>query len=105
MSLNKSQALSIAKEYVLQRNVRAAIAIYREIIEADPTDLTAINTLGDLYASTGLVQDAITQFSRVADSYIESGFTRKAIATLKKIIAADPANTKTAIKLADIYAR
>ena len=105
MSLNKSQALNVAKQYVLQRNVRAAIDIYREIIEADPTDLTAINTLGDLYASTGLVRDAIAQFSRVADSYIESGSTRKAIATLKKIIAADPANTGTAIKLADMYAK
>jgi periplasmic protein TonB len=105
MSLNKSQALSIAKQYVLQRNVRAAIDIYREIIEADPTDLTAINTLGDLYASTGMVQEAIARFSRVADGYIESGLTRKAIATLKKIIAADPANTRTAIKLADMYAQ
>jgi protein TonB len=105
MSLNKSQALSIAKQYMLQRNVRAAIDIYREIIEADPTDLTAINTLGDLYASTGMVQEATAQFSRVADGYIESGLTRKAIATLKKIIAADPANTRTAIKLADMYAQ
>ena len=105
MSLNKYQALSLAKEYVLQRNVRAAIDIYREIIEADPTDLTAINTLGDLYASTGLAKDAMAQFSRVADGYIASGLTRKAIATLKKMIAADPANTTAAIKLADMYAK
>ena len=69
MSLNKYQALSLAKEYVLQRNVRAAIDIYREIIEADPTDLTAINTLGDLYASSGLAKDAMAQFSRVADGF------------------------------------
>lgn len=105
MSLDKTQALSIAKQYVLQHNVRAAIEIYREIIDADPTDLTAINTLGDLYASTGLVHDAVVQFSRVADSYIESGLTRKAIATLKKIIAAEPANIASAIKLADMYSQ
>jgi protein TonB len=105
MSGNKSQALNAAKQYVLQRNVQAAVEIYRAIIEADPTDLTAINTLGDLYASAGRTQEAMAQFSRVADSYIEGGLPRKAIATLKKIIAVDPANTETATKLADLYAQ
>ncbi len=104
MSLNKSQALNAAKQYELQRNVQAAIDIYRKMIEDDPTDLTAINTLGDLYASTGLVREAIVEFSRAAAIYAEGGFTRKAIATLKKIIAIDPGNTETAIKLADLYA-
>lgn len=105
MSLDESQALNAAKQYVLQRNVQAAVDIYRKIIEADPSDLTAINTLGDLYVSTGQVQDAIAHFSRVADSYIEGGFARKAIATLTKIIAVDPSNTGTATKLADLYAQ
>jgi len=45
------------------------------------------------------------QFSRVADSYIESGLTREAIAALKKLIAVDSANTETATKLADLYAQ
>ena len=105
MSLNKSQALNTAKQYVLQRNVRAAVEIYREIIEADPTDLDAINTLGDLFLSTGRPQEAIAQFSRVAVGYIEGGHTRKAIATLKKMIVSDPSNIETAIKLADLYAQ
>ena len=105
MSLNKSQALDAAKQYVLKRDLHAAVEIYREIVEADPTDLTSINTLGDLDASTGRIQEAITEFSRVAAVYIDGGFSRKAIATLKKIIAIDPANTETAIKLADLYAQ
>lgn len=105
MSLDKFQALNAAKQYVLQRNVPAAINIYRKIIEEDPSDLTAANTLGDLYVSTGQADEAIVNFTRVADSYIEGGFARKAIATLKKIIAIDPANTETATKLADLYAQ
>lgn len=105
MPLNKSQALNAAQQYMLQQNAQAAVNIYRKIIEADPFDLAAINTLGDLYVSTGQVQDAITHFSRVADIYIEGGFARKAIETLKKIIAVDPASTETATKLADLYAQ
>ena len=105
MSLDKSQALNAAKQYVLQRKVQAAVDIYRKIIEDDPSDLTAINTLGDLYVSTGQVQDAIAHFSRAADTYIEHGSARKAIATLKKVLEVDPSNTETATKLADLYAQ
>lgn len=105
MSLNKSQALNAANEYALQRNVQAAVAIYQQIIEADPTDLAVINTLGDLYAGAGRVQQALAQFSRVADGYIAGGFTRKAIATLTKTIALDPTNSESAMRLADLYAQ
>jgi len=105
MPFNKSQAQNAAKQYVLQNNVQAAVEVYREIVEADPTDLTAISTLGDLYASAGRLQEAIDQFSRVADSYIESGFTREAIATLNKLVAVDSTNTEIATKLADLYAQ
>ena len=103
MSFDKSEALDAAKQYVLQRNVQAAVDIYRKIIQDDPSDLDVNDTLGDLYASNGQVHDAITQFTRVADAYIEHGLARKAIATLKKIIAIDPGNTETATKLADLY--
>lgn len=105
MALNKSEALNAAKQHVLQRNVPAAIDTYRKIIVADPTDLAAVDALGDLYASTGRVQEAIEEFTRLAASYSEGGFTRKAITILKKIITLDPGNTETAIKLAGLYAQ
>ena len=105
MSFNKSQAQNAAKQYVLQNNVQAAVEVYREIVQADPTDLSAITTLGDLYASAGRLQEAMDQFSRAADGYIESGFTREAIASLKKLIAVDSANIETATRLADLYAQ
>ncbi len=105
MSLDKSQALNVANAYVLQRNLPAAVEIYRKLIESDPADLTVVNALGDLYASEGRVQDAITEFSRVAAGYAEGGLTRNAIATLKKMAAVDPANIETATKLADMYAQ
>src|SRR5262245_60790382 len=105
MSFNKSEALDAAKQYVLQRNLPAALQIYQRIVQADPADLSAKNTLGDLYASTGNIKDAIDHFSQLANIYINGGSSRKAIAALKKIIAVDPANIETAIKLADLYAK
>ncbi|HET9531434.1 MAG TPA: tetratricopeptide repeat protein [Blastocatellia bacterium] len=105
MSLNKSKALRTAEKYVLQGKISAAIDEYRKVVDADPTDLTTINTLGDLYVRAGRIQDAIANFSRIAESYRESGFTLKAIAMLKKISKLDPTNIETAMKLANLYSQ
>jgi protein TonB len=104
MAFNKSEALETAKQYVLQRNLQVALEIYLQIAQVDPADLSARNTLGDLFASTGNIKEAINQFSQLATIYIDGGFSRKAITALKKIIAIDPANIETAIRLADLYA-
>ncbi|HWP44979.1 MAG TPA: tetratricopeptide repeat protein [Blastocatellia bacterium] len=105
MSLNKSKALRTAEKYVLQGKIPAAIDEYRKVVDADPTDLTTINTLGDLYVRAGRIQEAISNFSRIAESYRESGFTLKAIAMLKKISKLDPTNIETAMKLANLYSQ
>lgn len=105
MSLNKSKSLRTAEKYALQGKIPAAIDEYRKVVEADPADLTTINTLGDLYVRAGKIQDAIANFSRIAESYRESGFTLKAIAMLKKISKLDPTNVETAMKLANLYSQ
>jgi tetratricopeptide (TPR) repeat protein len=105
MSLNKSKVLRTAEKYVLQGKIPAAIDEYRKVVDADPSDLTTINTLGDLYVRAGRIQDAISNFSRIADSYREGGFTLKAIAMLKKISKLDPTNIETAMKLANLYSQ
>ena len=69
MSLNKSKALRTAEKYALQGKIPAAIDEYRKVVSADPGDLTTVNTLGDLYVRAGRIQDAISNFSRIADSY------------------------------------
>jgi tetratricopeptide (TPR) repeat protein len=105
MSLNKSKILRTAEKYVLQGKIAAAIEEYRKVVEADPSDLTTINTLGDLYVRAGRIQEAIENFSRIAESYRESGFYLKAIAMLKKISKLDPTNIDTAMKLAHLYSQ
>ncbi len=105
MSLNKSKTVRTAEKYVLQGKIGAAIDEYKKVVDADPSDLTTINTLGDLYVRAGRIQDAIINFSRIADSYRESGFTLKAIAMLKKISKLDPTNIETAMKLANLYSQ
>lgn len=105
MSFNKAKILKSAEKYVQQGKIAAAIDEYRKIVEADPNDLTMINTLGDLCVRAGRTEEAIQNFSRIAESYRENGFTLKAIAMYKKISKLEPSNYETSLKLADLYAK
>ena len=87
MSLNKSKALRTAEKYALQGKIPAAIDEYRKVVSADPGDLTTVNTLGDLYVRAGRIQDAISNFSRIANSYREGGFTLKADSEGRLVVA------------------
>ncbi|MEW6730394.1 MAG: tetratricopeptide repeat protein [Acidobacteriota bacterium] len=105
MSFNKAKVLKSAEKYVQQGKIAAAIEEYRKIVEADPNDLTMINTLGDLCVRAGRTEEAIMNFSRIAENYRENGFTLKAIAMYKKINKLEPANYETSLKLADLYSK
>lgn len=103
MSFNKSEALQSAERHVYQGQTAEAIAIYRQLLEADPFDLTTIGALSNLYVKTGRVQDAIADFSRIADSYLDKGSPIKSAYILKKILELDPSNARVHMRLGEIY--
>lgn len=103
MGFDKAKAISAAEKYLAQGKIPSAISEYCRIVERDPKDYSALNTLGDLYARTKKTQDAIECFQRVADHYREQGFTLKAIAVYKKISRLAPAQPAVAQRLAVLY--
>jgi tetratricopeptide (TPR) repeat protein len=103
MGFDKAKAISAAEKYLAQGKIPSAITEYRRIVERDPKDYSALNTLGDLYARTKKTQDAIECFQLVADHYREQGFTLKAIAVYKKISRLDPNLPIIAQRLAVLY--
>jgi tetratricopeptide (TPR) repeat protein len=103
MGFDKAKAISAAEKYLAQGKIPSAITEYRRIVERDPHDYSALNTLGDLYARTKKTQDAIECFQLVADHYREQGFTLKAIAVYKKISRLDPDLPVIAGRLAVLY--
>lgn len=103
MSFNKSEVLQSAERYIYQGQTSEAIAIYRQLLEADPFDLTTIGALSNLYVKTGRVQDAIDDFSRIADSYLDKGSPIKSAYILKKILELDPSNARVHMRLGEIY--
>ena len=103
MAFDKAKVVRAAEKYLAQGKIPAAIIEYRQIVENDADDLTALNMLGDLYARENDKQPAIQCFLRIAEHYREEGFQSKAIAMYKKIDRLNPRSPEIANKLATLY--
>lgn len=103
MPFEKAKVLKAAEKFLSQGKINAAIKEYRQIIENDEDDLTALNMLGDLLARAGKKDEAVSCFTRIAEHYREQEFRLKAIAMYKKIEKLKPRDPETAGKLAELY--
>jgi protein TonB len=105
MPFNKAEALRRAEEHVARGEITGAIAIHRMIAQADPYDLNTINALGELYVRAGRTKEAIEDFTRIADGYLNNGSGIKAAYLLRKALDLDPTNASALMKLGEIYLR
>ncbi|MGB7924922.1 MAG: tetratricopeptide repeat protein [Pyrinomonadaceae bacterium] len=103
MGFDKTKVVRAAEKYLAQGKIPAAIKEYRQIVDHDPDDFTALNMLGDLYVRTDKKKEAIACFARIAEHYREQGFDLKAIAMYKKIDRLNPGTPDIAGKLAALY--
>jgi tetratricopeptide (TPR) repeat protein len=102
MPVDRAAVVRRADEFVSQGKLDLAIAEYRGLLDEQPSDLGAANTLGDLYARTGEIAKAVEQFTRLAESERAQGFTSKAIALYKKALKVDPGCEEALSQLAEI---
>ncbi len=104
MAFEKAKVLKAAEKFLSQGKINAAIKEYRQIINHDGDDLTAVNMLGDLLARAGQKDEATACFLRIAEYYREQEFRLKAIAMYKKVEKLKPRDPDTANKLGELYA-
>jgi tetratricopeptide (TPR) repeat protein len=102
MGIDRAAVVRKADEFVSQGKLDLAIAEYRALLDEQPADMGAANTLGDLYARAGDTARAIEQFTRLAESERAQGFTPKAIALYKKALKVDPCCEEALSQLAEI---
>jgi tetratricopeptide (TPR) repeat protein len=103
-TVDKRKAVQAALEYTRQRRFDKAIAEYQSALKADPQDLTIYKKLGDLYAQTGAVQEAIGTYMKLGDLYRADNLAVKAIAIYKMVLNLDPRNMQIYLACADLYA-
>ena len=104
MTFNKAQALQEAQRALAQGKLSQAIREYLSIVENDPSDLSLLNTVGDLCVRDNNLNEALRLFHKLAEAYVREGFLLRAIAIYKKIIKLDPNAVDPLLKLAALYA-
>jgi tetratricopeptide (TPR) repeat protein len=105
LAIDRDATLKKAETLLRQGRLEPAIAEYVRVVEEFPRDWSTANTLGELYARAGQPQQAIGQYTRIAQHFVDEGFYPKAAALYKKILKLQPLDETTQIQLADISAR
>jgi tetratricopeptide (TPR) repeat protein len=105
LALDRDATLKKAEKLLRQGRLEPAIAEYVRVVEEFPRDWSTANTLGELYARAGDTPQAVAQYARIAQHFVEEGFYPKAAALCKKILKLQPQDEVTQIQLADISAR
>jgi len=103
MAFNKAKTLQEAEKLVSQGKINQAIKRYFEILDSDSSDLSLLNTIGDLYVREKNVPEGLKQFYRLAEAYVQDGFVDKASAIYKKIVKLEPDSVDPLLKLVELY--
>ena len=105
MALDRDATLKKAEKLLRQGRLEPALLEYVRVVDEFPRDWSTANTLGELYARTGQTPQAVAQYFRIAQHFVDEGFYPKAAALYKKILKLQPQDEVTQIQLADISAR
>ena len=105
MAVKREKVVRTAEKYVQRGKINAAIREYRKVLAEQPDDATTLNRVGDLYARSDQIEEAIGLFTQIAENYTADGFFPKATAIYKKIIKLDPTRLGVYEQLAELYHR
>jgi len=102
---NRAEVLKKAEKLLRTGKLDLAIAEYVRLIEEQPRDWNTRNTLGDLYVRANKPDEAVAQYSQIADHLSNEGFYPKAAALYKKIQKIKPDEESVQLQLAEISAK
>lgn len=105
MALNKRKVLDTARKFAQKGAKAKALKEYNKLLQADPRDAKLLLEVGDAYRRWGQAEEAIAQYSKVAQQYRQDGFDARAVAVFKQILNLDPKHYSAYVALAELYQR
>ena len=91
---DRRSALNRAQSLMQQGKVPQAIEAYELVVRHDPDDWSSANNLGDLLVRAGQTQQAIGEYTRIADHLAKAGFLARAGAIYKKVLKLNPTHVE-----------
>src|SRR5512135_1881825 len=82
-----------------------AIALYKKVLNIDPSKIEVHLALGDMNAEKGLTGNALENYKQVADYYTHNKDTINALSIYQKMADLNPSNIAFRLKLGDMYAK
>lgn len=79
-----------------------AIALYKKILNINPSDVSILIALGKLNAEKGLIGNAIENFLSAAQIFIKEGAVEKELDIYKKILKLTPSDIPLRIKASEL---
>lgn len=95
----------VAKIYAQKGFYLKAIAVYKQVMKLDETNLEVRYKLADLYTKQRLIVDAIGEYSHIVSFFEKKEKNLDVLELLKKMVSIDPENAGLRLKLADMHRR
>lgn len=82
-----------------------AIAVYKQVLKLDDSNIDVHNRLAELYAKQRLVADAVSEYNYIVNILEKKGRSGDVAELLRKMVDIDPENVGVRLKLAETYQR
>lgn len=105
MAVNKRKILEAARKHAQRGSKQKALKEYAALLRVDASDARLRLEVGDAHRRWGQIDEAIVQYTRVAEQYCEEGFDARAVAVYKQILNLAPKRYAAHVSVADLYKR
>ncbi len=95
----------VAQAYDQQGFFLKGVAVYKQILQIDPTRIDLYGRLSELYLKLGLSSDALQSLELLAQRYAKVGDETGLSDVYRKMLSVDPGSVGTRIRLAELLSR
>lgn len=105
MAIDRNKVQKVAQRHIRKRSWDKALREYRTLVEDDPSDMRSLLKCGDLHVKLDQIDQALTAYKSVADSYAQQDMYEKAIAVYKQAQRLDDSDVALHCAIGECYFR